>query len=137
MLLRVLSFPAGLSGVAQVVQQIDAFIPQALSNIVWACAHLRNGTRGCVGPTGGGLPPTGTTASSRPGWAPAPAVLEAVAAAATRQMPDFQSQTLSNLLWGYCKLDVYPQQLFEAAAAELVERCVGWAGWGAASWLHF
>ena len=120
---------------AQVVQQIDAFIPQALSNIVWACAHLRNGTRGCVGPTGGGLPPTGTTASSRPGWAPAPAVLEAVAAAATRQMPDFQSQTLSNLLWGYCKLDVYPQQLFEAAAAELVERWVGGmgrVGWGAA-----
>ena len=31
-------------------------------------------------------------------------------------------QTLSNLLWGFCKLDVYPQELFEAAADELVER---------------
>lgn len=31
-------------------------------------------------------------------------------------------QSLANLLWGYCKLDVYPEELFKAAAAELVER---------------
>lgn len=100
----------------------DGFIPQALSNMVWACAHLRNGTRGCGGPTTGGGPPTTVLKESRPGWSPSPAFLGAVADVATRQMPSFQSQTLSNLLWGYCKLDVYPQQLFEAAAAELVER---------------
>lgn len=163
---------------------MDAFIPQALSNMVWACAHLRNGTRGCL--------VAGTAASAavpadkgvRPGWQPSPAFLEAVAAASTRLMPDFQSQvgcarcrtgrrrwrhpcmwmrgavalqkhrsvppfckgllplayhttypspppapgtcplpqSMSNLLWGFCKLDVYPQDLFEAAAAELVER---------------
>lgn len=137
------------------------FIPQALSNMVWACAHLRNGTRGCGGPTSGGGPPTTVPRDSRPGWAPSPDFLEAVAGAATRCMADFQSQarlgrarrqggaarsrrllqrrlpqahpcpalpaaapqTLANLLWGYCKLDVYPEQLFREAAAELVERC--------------
>lgn len=40
----------------------------------------------------------------------------------THPPPTTHHQTLSNLLWGYCKLDVYPQELFEAAAAELVER---------------
>jgi hypothetical protein len=107
----------------QVVQQIDSFIPQGLSNMVWATAHLRNGTRGCVGPHSGGNPPTGVPRELRPGWQPSPAFLAAVASTATRRMSEFQSQTLSNLLWGFCKLDVYPQQLFEAAAAELVERC--------------
>lgn len=106
----------------QVVQQIDTFIPQGLSNIVWATAHLRNGTRGCIGPHSGGQTPMFVPRELRPDWQPAPAFLEAVAAAATRQMADFQSQTLSNLLWGFCKMDVYPQELFEAAAAELVER---------------
>ncbi|KAL4427968.1 hypothetical protein ABPG75_002057 [Micractinium tetrahymenae] len=106
---------------------MDAFIPQALSNMVWACAHLRNGTRGCLaGGAAGGA--AGSAAAqfvpreARPGWQPSPAFLQAVAATSTRLMPDFQSQSMSNLLWGFCKLDVYPQELFEAAAAELVER---------------
>lgn len=107
----------------QVVQQIDFFIPQGLSNMIWATAHLRNGTRGCVGPHSGGNLHTGVPRDMRPGWQPSPAFLAAVAATATQRMNEFQSQTLSNLLWGFCKLDVYPQQLFEAAAAELVERC--------------
>ncbi|KAI7837274.1 hypothetical protein COHA_008888 [Chlorella ohadii] len=100
----------------------DGFIPQALSNMVWACAHLRNGTRGCSGPTSGGGPPTTVAKDSRPDWTPSPQFLKAVASAATTCMPDFQSQSLANLLWGYCKLDVYPEELFKAAAAELVER---------------
>lgn len=95
-----------------------AFIPQALSNMVWACAHLRNGTRGCLAGGTAALP----VREARPGWQPPPAFLQAVATVSTRLMPDFQSQSMSNLLWGFCKLDVYPQDLFEAAAAELVER---------------
>ena len=148
----------------------DGFIPQALSNMVWACAHLRNGTRGCSGPTSGGGPPTTVAKDSRPDWTPSPQFLKAVASAATTCMPDFQSQvsrgarggpargtvallqpfcaallarpppthslvlpqSLANLLWGYCKLDVYPEELFKAAAAELVERWVGAVGGGPA-----
>ncbi len=146
----------------------DGFIPQALSNMVWACAHLRNGTRGCSGPTSGGGPPTTVAKDSRPDWTPSPQFLKAVASAATTCMPDFQSQvsrgarggparrgavtglqaarrapaltaalltpalpqSLANLLWGYCKLDVYPEELFKAAAAELVERWVWVVGVG-------
>lgn len=70
----------------------DGFIPQALSNMVWACAHLRNGTRGCSGPTSGGGPPTTVAKDSRPDWTPSPQFLKAVASAATTCMPDFQSQ---------------------------------------------
>lgn len=70
----------------------DGFIPQALSNMVWACAHLRNGTRGCSGPTLGGGPPTTVAKDSRPDWAPSPHFLRAVAREATTCMPNFQSQ---------------------------------------------
>lgn len=65
-----------------------AFIPQALSNMVWACAHLRNGTRGCLAGGTAALP----VREARPGWQPPPAFLQAVATASTRLMPDFQSQ---------------------------------------------
>ena len=62
------------------------------------------GAARCAARRAGGRParPTGALASHSPSALP--------------------PQTLSNLLWGYCKLDVYPQGLFEAAAAELVER---------------
>ena len=47
---------------------------------------------------------------------------------ACKHIPPLLPQSLANLLWGYCKLDVYPEELFKAAAAELVERWVGRGG---------
>lgn len=99
--------PLAHCSVLQVVRQIkahptgpEAFIPQALSNMVWACAHLRNGTRGCGGPSPGGGPPTTVRKDNRPGWAPAPAFLEAVAHVAALRMQDFQSQVGRGVGWG-------------------------------------
>ena len=76
----------------RVVDQIDTFIPQALSNMVWACAHLRNGTRGCNGAIAGGGTAVQPAREPRATWAPSPDFLAAVAGVATRKMSNFQSQ---------------------------------------------
>jgi hypothetical protein len=79
----------------QAVERIEEFVPQALSNMVWACATLRHTH---------------------------PQYLQAAAQASLAELSQFRSQTLSNMLWGYSSLSIYPKELFQLAAQELVLR---------------
>lgn len=81
----------------QACDRIDECVPQALSNMIWACATLRHHHKRFI---------------------------EAVAGSAAPRLDTFQSQTLANTLWAYSVLGVYPSFLFNAAAEEIVERLV-------------
>lgn len=74
---------------------MDECVPQALSNMIWACATLRHEH---------------------------PRFVYAVAASASPRLHTFQSQTLANTLWAYSVLGVYPPELFQNAAEEMVRR---------------
>ena len=75
--------------------RIHECVPQALSNMIWACATLRHHN---------------------------PRFIAAVAESAAPRLDTFQSQTLANTLWAYSVLGVYPSELFNIAADEIVER---------------
>ena len=75
--------------------RIDECVPQALSNMIWACATLRHHNARFIA---------------------------AVAGSASPRLDTFQSQTLANTLWAYSVLGVYPSELFNIAADEIVER---------------
>ena len=79
----------------QAVDRIDECVPQALSNMTWACAAMHHRH---------------------------PRFLEAVAASAVPRLHQFQSQTLANTLWAFSVLGVYPPELFTAAGDEIVAR---------------
>ena len=76
-------------------ERIDECVPQAVSNMIWACATLRH---------------------HHPNFS------QAVAASAAPRLSSFQSQTLANTLWAYSVLGLYPKSLFNAAADEIVRR---------------
>ena len=75
--------------------RIHECVPQALSNMIWACATLRHVNGRFIG---------------------------AVSESAAPRLDTFQSQTLANTLWAYSVLGVYPSELFNIAADEIVER---------------
>lgn len=75
--------------------RINECVPQALSNMIWACATLRHHN---------------------------PRFIAAVAESASPRLDTFQSQTLANTLWAYSVLGVYPSELFNIAADEIVDR---------------
>ena len=75
--------------------RIHECVPQALSNMIWACATLRH-------------------VNGR--------FIAAVSESAAPRLDTFQSQTLANTLWAYSVLGVYPSELFNIAADEIVER---------------
>lgn len=81
----------------QACDRIDECVPQALSNMIWACATLSHEH---------------------------PRFMEAVAASATPRLRTFQSQTLANTLWAYSVLGIYPPELFNKAAEEITWRLV-------------
>lgn len=76
-------------------QRIDDCVPQALSNMIWACATLRHHH---------------------------PKFTTLVASNAAPRLHEFQSQTLANTLWAYSVLGIYPTELFNRAADEVVRR---------------
>jgi hypothetical protein len=78
--------------------RIDDCVPQALSNMIWACATLRHFH---------------------------PRFPQAVAESAGPRLDTFQSQTLANTLWAYSVLGLYPTDLFNKAADEIVRRLNG------------
>jgi hypothetical protein len=77
--------------------RIDDCVPQALSNMIWASATLRHFH---------------------------PRFPQAVAESAAPRLETFQSQTLANTLWAYSVLGLYPTDLFNKAADEIVRRLV-------------
>ena len=77
--------------------RINECVPQALSNMIWACATLRHHN---------------------------PRFISAVAESASPRLDTFQSQTLANTLWAYSVLGVYPSELFNIAADEIVDRLI-------------
>lgn len=76
-------------------ERINECVPQALSNMIWACATLRHHN---------------------------PRFIASVAESASPRLDTFQSQTLANTLWAYSVLGVYPSELFNIAAEEIVDR---------------
>ena len=79
----------------QACERIDECVPQALSNMIWACATLRHRNEKFI---------------------------VSVSESAAPRLDTFQSQTLANTLWAYSVLGVYPADLFNDAADEIVER---------------
>ena len=79
----------------QACDRIDECVPQALSNMIWACATLKHYH---------------------------PRFINLVAESASHRLDSFQSQTLANTLWAYSVLDIYPSELFNEAAEEICNR---------------
>ncbi|GAB4823221.1 hypothetical protein N2152v2_010267 [Parachlorella kessleri] len=85
--------PQTLSNMA--IPRLDEFIPQALSNMVWACGTLQH----CH-----------------------PRFNERLAEVSRQRLREFQPQTLTNMVWAFSNLGVYPEELFRAAAYEIVRK---------------
>lgn len=79
----------------QACDRIDDCVPQALSNMIWACATLKHRH---------------------------PRFIECVAISAVKRLETFQIQTLANTLWAYSVLGIFPEELFTKAGDELARR---------------